>query len=226
MMPSDAVAVSRAQLFLYNGFDLEPFVGQLLAAAGRPALARVELAEGLTPIVQNGRANPHFWLDPQLAARYVERIRDAFSAADPEGADSYRANAERYAAELAALDVELESVLSTIPGPNRKLVVSHDAFPYLARRYGFELIASVHSAEARAPSPSQLVAIVRQVRQAGVRTMFVEPQIQSRVTQQVAREAGIQMLPLYSDAFPPDGSIRSYVELMRANGRNIVEGLR
>ncbi len=113
-----------------------------------------------------------------------------------------------------------------MPSENRKLIVSHDAFPYLARRYGFEVIAAVLSAEAREPSPGDLIALIRQIRRAGVRTMVIEPQIESRTTLQVVREAGLQALPLYSDALPADGSIRTYVEMMRANGRNLVEGLR
>jgi ABC-type Zn uptake system ZnuABC Zn-binding protein ZnuA len=225
MTPADVAALSRSQLLLYNGFDLEPFVAPL-AAAARPDLTRVALADGLTPIVQGGHANPHFWLDPRLAAHYVERTRDAFASADPAGADAYRANADAYLAALRALDAELEQQLGEIPAQNRKLIVSHDAFAYLARRYGLQEIGTVLSVDAQEPSPAELVALVRQVRQAGVRTLFVEPQVTSRITQQVAREAGLQLLPLYSDTFPPDGSIRTYVDMMRANGRTLVEGLR
>jgi ABC-type Zn uptake system ZnuABC Zn-binding protein ZnuA len=225
MTPTDLTSVHRSQVFLHNGFDLEPFAAQL-GGGGRPELARVGLAEGLTPIMHGRQANPHFWLDPRLAASYVARIRDAFTAADPAGAETYRVNADRYLATLQTLDADLEQQLGEVAPQNRKLIVSHDAFTYLARRYGFEEIASVLSTEAQEPSPSELIALIRQVRQAGVRTMFVEPQLTSRLTQQVAREAGLQTLPLYSDAFPPDGSIRTYADMMRANSRNIVDGLR
>ncbi|HZU06003.1 MAG TPA: metal ABC transporter substrate-binding protein [Chloroflexota bacterium] len=224
--PGDLVALSRAQLLLYNGFDLEPFLGQLLAGAGRPELVRVALAEGLPPLVTAGRPNPHFWLNPQFAVHYVERIRDAFAAADPAGAASYHQNAARYIAELQALDAELEQQLSVIPAERRQLVVAHDAFPYFAQRYGFRLIGAVLSSEAQEPTPGELLALLQQLRQAGARALFVEPQFTSRLVEQLARETGVRVLPLYSDAFPPDGSIRSYVDLMRANARNIVEGLR
>jgi zinc/manganese transport system substrate-binding protein len=225
LTPGDLQSVSRSQLLIYNGFGLEPFLGQVLGG-GRAGLTRVELAEGLTPLMQGQTANPHFWLDPRLAMRYVERIRDAFSAADPAGSDTYHANAERYLADLRGLDAELESQLSTIPAQNRKLVTAHDAFAYLARRYGLETVAAVLSTSAREPSPTELIGVLRQVRAAGVRRMFAEPQLNPGLVNQVAREAGIQVLPLYSDAFPPDGSVRGYVDMMRANGRSLVEGLR
>ena len=225
MAPADLAAVNRAQVFIHNGLGLEPFAGQL-ASAARSDLTRVALAEGLTPIERGRQPNPHFWLDPRLAASYVARISDAFSAVDPAGADAYRANADSYLAALQALDADLERQFGEVAPQNRKLVVSHDAFTYLARRYGFEEIATVLSTEAQEPSPGEMIALIRQMRQTGVRTMFVEPQLPSRLIQQVSREAGLQMLPLYSDAFPADGSIRTYVDLMRANARTIVDGLR
>jgi ABC-type Zn uptake system ZnuABC Zn-binding protein ZnuA len=226
MTPTDLVAINRSRLLLYNGFDLEPFLGQVLTGGARPGLTRVELAEGLTPAPLGRGLDPHFWLNPQFAARYVERIRDAFVAADPDGADTYRANAARYLDQLAALDAELESQLAQIPPQNRKLITNHDAFGYLARRYGFQVIGAVLSGEGRDPTPGEIIALVRQIRQAGVRTMFVEPQFNVRLLEQVARDGGVQILRLYSDAFPPDGSIRSYLDMMRANGRNLSEGLR
>jgi ABC-type Zn uptake system ZnuABC Zn-binding protein ZnuA len=225
MTPGDLVALNRAQVLLYNSLGLEPFLGQLLTAGGRPGLTRVALAEGLTPITTGGSPNPHFWLNPQFAVRYVERIRDAFSAADPAGADLYQANAARYIAELGALDAELESAFGLIPAASRKLITLHDAFPYFAQRYGFELIGAVLSAEGREPSPAELIALIRQVRQAGVRAIFTEPQFNARFLDQIARDTDIRVFPLYSDTYPPDGSFRSYLDLMRANARNVLAGL-
>jgi manganese/iron transport system substrate-binding protein len=226
MTPNDLVTVNRAQVLLYNGYNLEPFLSQVLTGAGRAELMRVQLSEGLAPIMDGPNANPHFWLDPRLAMRYVERTRDAFTAQDPAGADAYQANAACYLDQLAALDAELESQLSVIPAANRKLVTAHDAFPYFARRYGFAVIGAVLSSEAQEPSPNELIALVRQVRQQGVRAIFTEPQFNARLLDQVARETGVRILPTYSDAFPADGSIRSYAEMMRRNVADIVDGLR
>ncbi len=226
LTPNDLIALNRSQLLLYNGFNLEPFLGQLVSGGSQPGLTLVQLAEGLTPIMNGRVPNPHFWLDPQLAARYVQNLRDAYVAADPAGADAYQANAERYLGELAALDAELESTLSVVPSQNRKLIAAHDAFPYFARRYGFELIGAVLSSEAQEPSPNELIALVEQVRQAGVGAVFTEPQLNPRVIEQIARETGVRVVPTYSDAFPPDGSIRTYADLMRADARNVADALR
>jgi len=226
MVPNDLANINRSQLLLYNGFNLEPFLGRIVAGGAPSSLTLVQLSEGLSPIVDGRTPNPHFWLDPQLAARYVERAREAFVAADPAAADIYRANAARYLSELSALDAELENTLSVVPSQNRKLIAAHDALPYFARRYGFELVGAVLSSEAQEPSPSELIALVRQVRQAGVRAVFTEPQFNPRLMDQVAREVGVRVVPTYSDAFPADGSIRSYADMMRVDARSIADALR
>jgi len=226
MVPNDLANINRSQLLLYNGFNLEPFLGRIVAGGAPSSLTLVQLSEGLTPIMDGRTPNPHFWLNRQFAARYVERAREAFIAADPAGADTYRANAARYLSELSALDAEIENTLSVVPSQNRKLIAAHDAFPYLAQRYGFELVGVVLSAEAQEPSPSELIALVRQVRQSGVRAVFTEPQFNPRLMEQVAREVGVRIVPTYSDAFPADGSIRSYADMMRVDARNIADALR
>jgi ABC-type Zn uptake system ZnuABC Zn-binding protein ZnuA len=226
MVPGDLANINRSQLLFYNGYNLEPWLSGVLAGAAGPGLRLVQLTEGLTPILIGNNPNPHFWMNPQLAARYVERIRDAYTTADPAGADMYQANAARYLDQLAQLDRDLESQFSQIPPENRKLVTAHDAFPYFARRYGFELIGAVLSGEAQEPSPNQMIALIRQVRQAGVRAVFTEPQFNPRLMEQVAREAGVGLVITYSDTFPADGSIRTYDQMMRANGNNITASLR
>ncbi|HLI27565.1 MAG TPA: metal ABC transporter substrate-binding protein [Chloroflexota bacterium] len=225
MTPSDLVNVSRSQVFLYNGLGFEPFLNQVFQAMP-PGITRVALAEGLPTLTVDGAPDPHLWLDPQLAQRYVERIRDAFSAQDPAGAAEYQANAARYLAELEALDRELEAQLADIPPAHRQLVTTHNAFAYFARRYGFAVIGAVLSSEAREPSPGELIALLQQIRSAGARALFVEPQFDSRQVAQLVEQTQLRVMPLYSDALPPDGSIRSYIDMMRANARNIAAALR
>ena len=225
MTPGDLVNINRSQVLLYNGLGFEPFLSQVLQAVA-PAVTRVALAEGLPTLTVDSVPDPHLWLDPQLAQRYVERIRDVLSAQDPEGAEEYRANAERYLAELQALDQEIAALVAQIPPEQRKLLTTHNAFAYFARRYGFEVIGAVLSAEAHEPSPSELIALIRQARTAGVRALFVEPQFDTRQAAQLVEQANLRVVPLYSDALPPDGSIQGYIAMMRANATNIVSALR
>ncbi|WP_163574441.1 metal ABC transporter solute-binding protein, Zn/Mn family, partial [Klebsiella pneumoniae] len=80
--------------------------------------------------------DPHAWQSVPNAKIYVANIRDALIAADAAGAETYRANAERYLKKLDELEREVRQAVDTIPAERRKLISTHDAFGYLADSYG------------------------------------------------------------------------------------------
>ncbi|MDP8924623.1 MAG: metal ABC transporter substrate-binding protein [Chloroflexota bacterium] len=168
--------------------------------------------------------NPHLWLDPTLAMRYVRTIRDTLAAADPANASVYEANAARYLAQLAELDAWALQQVAEIPVERRKLVTFHDAFPYLARHFGLELVGVVLRSPGREPSAQEIAALVTELQTAGIPTVYAEPQFNARVVELAARDAGVQVKRIYSDTF--DDQVGSYLDLMRFNVAALVEGLR
>ncbi|MBI2940510.1 MAG: zinc ABC transporter substrate-binding protein [Chloroflexi bacterium] len=240
--PKDVQLLASADVVFINGLGLDGFAEKVIASVRRSSHPVVVLSAGLEPLViadddgdepadeRDGEhhdehdGNPHLWLDPRNGIHYVERIRDGLIAVDPDGRATYAANAERYVAELLALDRELEQQVATIPAPRRKLVTFHDAFPYLARRYGFELIGVVVKAPEREPSAQEVAVLATQIRQHGVPTVYAEPQMPARVLEVVARDAGVKVGRLYSDAL--DATVPTYVDLLRFDVQQLVEGLR
>jgi manganese/zinc/iron transport system substrate-binding protein len=87
----------------------------------------------------DGSHDPHVWFDVRLWMKCVEQVRDEFAATDPAHADAYRANADRYLKDLAALDAEVREKANRLPKDRRILVTAHDAFGYFGRAYGFEV---------------------------------------------------------------------------------------
>lgn len=218
-LPPDRVAdVARADVVLVNGLDLE---GNVLDAieenAGGPV---VELSEGLDAV----DGNPHLWLDARLAVRYVERIRDALIALDPDGRETYEANAAAYVEEIDTLDADFENAMQSVPAENRKLVTFHDAFPYLARRYGLEVVAVVVPSPGQEPSAQDVADLTETIESEGVPAVFKEPQFNNEVLERAADEAGVEVRELLSDAYSED--VDSYVELMRFDMEQLQEGLR
>ena len=96
-----------------------------------------------------------------------------------------------YAAELEALDVANKAKIETIPAANRKLVTFHDAFPYFARHYGFEVIGVILANVGQEPSATELAALVETVKAAGVKAVFSEAQFSPELAQTLAEEAGV-----------------------------------
>lgn len=217
--PRQLSGVTKADIVFVNGLDFE---GALLSPleenlpSGTPM---VELSQGLAPL--NG--NPHFWLDVTYAMHYVEQIRDGLSAIDPEGATLYTANAESYLSALGALDAEIQAGIAIIPPQRRKLVTFHDAFPYLARRYGLDVVAFVLEAPGREPSAAIVAALTRKIQEERVPTVYAEPQFNARILELAAGDAGVHIRELYSDSL--SGDIDTYVKMMRYNLKQLQEGL-
>jgi zinc/manganese transport system substrate-binding protein/manganese/iron transport system substrate-binding protein len=226
--PDDAKSLAGAALIVSNGVGLDDFVQKLLAASGDAASARLILGDGIPTITVDGTPNPHFWLDPSLVAQYyVPAISAKLSALDPAGASTYQANAAAYTTTLSALDTELQAQIAQLPDANRKLVTFHDAFPYFAKHFGFELVGVILANPGQEPSAGDLARLVDTVKAAGVKAVFSESQFNPSLAQTLAQEAGITnvVTTLYNDALGPSPA-DTYLGMMRWNVGQIVQALR
>ena len=226
--PDDAKKLDGADLIVSNGVGLDDFLDRLVASSTGGDAPRLVLGDGITPIVVDGEDNPHFWLDPTLVRdHYLPAIVAELSNIDPAGAASYAGNADAYAAELTALDADLAKEVESIPAANRKLVTFHDAFPYFARHYGFEVVGVILANPGQEPSAGELAKLVETVKAAGVKAVFSEAQFSPGLAQTLAQEAGITKVvtTLYNDALGP-APADTYVGLMRWNMAQIVDALR
>jgi ABC-type Zn uptake system ZnuABC Zn-binding protein ZnuA len=226
--PGDAQLLADAALIVSNGVGLDDFLQKLLDSGTGGRTPQLVLGEGVPPVMVDGVANPHFWLDPSLVAqRFVPAIIGSLSTIDPGHGADYGANGASYAASIDALDALLAGLVAEIPEANRKLVTFHDAFPYLARHYGFQLIGVILANVGSEPSAADLARLVDQVRAAGVRAVFGEAQFSPELARTLADEAGITTVvsDLYTDALG-DPPADTYLGLMRTDIERIVDALR
>jgi ABC-type Zn uptake system ZnuABC Zn-binding protein ZnuA len=229
--PEDARKVADARVVIVNGLGLDRWADALLRNASKDARV-VVLSDGL-PRLDVGEAgpftegNPHFWFDVKYGRAYVERIRDALVAADPAHAEGYRGRAASYVADLDRLEAEIRTKVATIPQARRKLVTSHDAFPYFAKAYGFTVVGFAQPEPDKEPSPSELADLIDKVKEEQVVAIFSEAQVSPRLAETLAREAGVKTivadLPTDSLGDPPADS---YVGMMRVIVDKIVQALR
>lgn len=229
--PGDARSLAEADVVVVNGLGLEGWIDRLIRASGARAPVIVA-SEGVRTIASDrdparpgpggaGHADPHAWQSVANVMTYVANIRDGLARADPEHAAAYAANAQRYRAELAALDADIRAAVAAIPPARRRVITTHDAFGYFADAYGLEFIAPQGvSAESEA-SPRDVARIIRQIRGDKVPAVFLETVSDPRLMQRIARESGARIGgQVYSDALsPPDGPAPSYVAMMRSNLR-------
>ena len=224
--PADGRKLARARLVFVNGLGFEGWIDRLIAASKTRAKI-VTVSAGVTPRQSEEGLDPHAWQDVANARRYVENIRDALVAADPERAALYRANATAYLAKLDALDREITAALETIPPARRRIISTHDAFGYFSARYGLEFIAPQGVSTEAEASARDIARIIDAVKREKVAAVFLENIADPRLAQSIAAQTGAKIGgTLYSDALSDaKGPAPNYIEMVRHNVKELTEAL-
>ena len=171
----------------------------------------------------DGTADPHFWLDPTRLAAVGDALAERFAELDPEGSATYEENAAALRADLEELDAEMEAGLADCAVDT--LVTSHDAFGYLADRYGFQVVGISGLSPSQEPAPAQLAEIADLVRERGVTTVYTETLVDPAVAETVAAEAGVRTAVLDPiEGLTDESDGEDYLQVMRANLATLQEG--
>lgn len=228
--PRDIVRAQDADLILWNGLNLERWFEQFLS--NLRDIPSATLSDGVEPISisggeYDGKPNPHAWMAISSAEIYIDNIRDALSAADPDNAGIYAANAAAYKVQIAEAIGPLREAARALPNNRRWLVTSEGAFSYLARDFGLrEVYLWPINADAQG-TPQQVRAVIDTVREHQIPAIFSESTVSDKPAKQVARETGaLYGGVLYVDSLSEAGGpVPSYLDLLRVTAQTIVEGL-
>jgi ABC-type Zn uptake system ZnuABC Zn-binding protein ZnuA len=226
--PSDLRAVSRADLVVRSGGEVDDWLGGVLRGAGSHA-PELDLIDHVRTERLGGRLDPHWWQDPRNAERAVGAIRAALVRADPGGRSAFRRRAAAYLVRLRALDRGIARCMAALPPARRKIVTTHDALGYFAHRYGVTVVgALIPSLSTQAqPSARAVERLVRQIRREKVAAIFPESALNPKLERAVARETGARVGGrLWADALGPPGSGGdTYLRASASNARALVEGM-
>jgi zinc transport system substrate-binding protein len=167
--------------------------------------------------------DPHFWLDPTRLAAVGDALAERLAEVDPDGAATYEENAAALRGDLEALDAEMEQGLADCAVTT--LVTSHDAFGYLADRYGLEVVGISGLSPSAEPSAASLAEISTLVRERGVTTVYTETLVDPAVAETVAQEAGVRTAVLDPlEGLTDESAGSDHLEVMRANLATLQEG--
>ncbi len=211
--PDDVKALAGADVVLRSGGETDEWLDGALDSAGVSADKIVDAgaAAGLEG------EDPHWWQDPSKAERAAVAIGDGLGV-DPAP----------YVAKLRALDEGVKACIDAVPAGERLLVTSHDALGYYARRYGITVVGTVIPSLSTSgqPSAGEVDALVRTIRESGVKTIFAESSVNAKVEQAIAAESGAKVgNALWADSLGPEGSDgATYIGSIEANTRALVEG--
>jgi ABC-type Zn uptake system ZnuABC Zn-binding protein ZnuA len=236
--PADVQATAGANLVVESGNQLDHWMGEVVKEAGGSP-AEVTIAPDHTPFKLAGEAeegedhpasefDPHWWHDPRNVEAAVSTVRDALSKLAPGNAVTYETNADAYLAKVRVLDAGIEACMQQLPAGERKLVTSHDAFNYFAKRYGITVVGAVipsQSTQAQ-PSAGEIAKLAALVRREKVKAVFPESSINPALAKTLARETGARAdYVLYGDTLGPAGSVGdTYLKMEAANADAMVKG--
>jgi ABC-type Zn uptake system ZnuABC Zn-binding protein ZnuA len=236
--PSAAKDLSRADLVLVNGLQLEEPTTELARANLRDGARIVELGTTVLPESQyiydfsfpeeDGKPNPHLWTDPTYAIKYAAVIRDALAQADPDGKSAYEANYAAFEAQAKELDTALRKDQATIPGGKRELLTYHDAYAYFAKTYGWTVIGAIQPKNFEDPTPKEVAALIEQIKARQVPVIFGSEVFPSDVLSEIGRATGARYEDtLRDDDLPgaPGDAEHSWAGLMRYDYVTMIKGL-
>jgi len=223
LTPRDVARISDADLVVYlSGF--QPAVDDAVRSEAADTSLDVATAARLDRTAvsdlggRTGRAavDPHFWLDPTRLASVAGAIAARLAAIDPADASTFRADAEALTADLAVLDAQFAAGLASCT--NRYIVTSHQAFGYLAGRYGLTQVGIAGMSPDQEPDPAALARVADFVRRNHVRTIYYETLVSPDVARTVAAETGARTAVLDPiEGITTASPGRDYLAVMRAD---------
>ncbi|MFC5701080.1 metal ABC transporter solute-binding protein, Zn/Mn family [Cohnella faecalis] len=238
----DLITVGDAQLFLYNGAGLEGWLDDFLHGLDSSGKTlTVEASKGIALIQGNPEeenheeeheahgdsdVDPHTWVSPKSALVMAKNVLDAFIQADAVHRSGYE---ERYAsleAKLAKLDDQFETGLSALP--NKNIVVSHQAFGYLARDYGLNQVAIMGLSPEAEPRSQDLLKVVEFVKEHKVKVIFFEELVSDRLAKTLASEAKVETMvlnPLEGLTPQQEKAGDDFITIMERNLQNLRQAL-
>lgn len=191
LTPPQRAAVETADVVLYMGeLGYQPQVEQ---AAGAATGQVVDVAAIAGDRMRPG--DPHLWFDAGLMAEVATRAGEAFAAADPDGAEGYRANAERVRGELAALADDVEGLLGGDCAFDQA-IVSHEAYGYLLEPFGLRQRGVAGVQPELGASSAELAELVGEIEAEGLRFVLAEPEEGRADAEALAAEAGVELLEI------------------------------
>ncbi|MBD8877781.1 metal ABC transporter substrate-binding protein [Roseibium polysiphoniae] len=228
--PRDLIRAQDADLILWNGMNLELWFEQFLS--NLKDLPSATLSDGISPISihegsYEGKPNPHAWMSLENALIYVDNIREAMAAQDPENAEIYAANAEAYKVRIRETIEPLKQMISDVPEDQRWLATCEGAFSYLARDLGLKEIYLWPMNADQTGTPQQVRKVIDEVRDHEIPVVFCESTVNTDPAKQVARETGASYGGvLYVDSLSDaDGPVPTYLDLLLVTTETVALGL-
>lgn len=208
LRPSQMRDISQADLVVWIGPELTPWLDRALASSAAPSLALLDTprtqtrsySDGDTDGHDHGNIDPHAWLNPENPQAWLDLIAAQLSAQDPDHSAIYSANAVTAKARIAAMDAEISNLLA--PLTDKGFVTFHAAYGYFTDHYQLGAAASLALGDASTPGAARLSDLAAQMQAGAFTCAFPEIQHDPALLTQIMTGSTIKLGP----ALDPVGS--------------------
>ncbi len=232
LVPSDVIKVNNADIIIIDGLGLETNIEDVAEEARNenPQLEILKLGDNtITPEQwvfdfsfpkEKGDPNPHLWLNVAYAMKFANLTRDKLAKMDPQNAQYYSNNTDRYISLLKNLDEKIMEAVLTVSPQNRKLLTYHDSWGYFAPRYNMTVIGAVQPSDFGEPTPQEVARIIDQIKSEKVPAIFASEVFPTEIVEQIAKEGNVKIVETLSDddlPGSPGDPNHTYVGMMLEN---------
>ena len=223
----DMQLLEQADMFIYNGADMEPFADKTIQALSNPNLTVVEAASGVELIKEDGHSDPHTWLSVENTIAECGVIKDALIQVDGENADYYTDNYNAYVEQLKELDETFREGLKDISKDT--IVVAHQAFGYLCEEYGLKQEAVEGLTADSEPDSARMKELIDFCKKEDIHVIFFEELVSPKVAQTIANEADAETMvlnPIEGITAEQEKEGTDYISLMKENLKALQKALK
>ena len=224
--PSDAVAIAKADLVVFNGLGFEGWIPRLIKNSGYKN-QQIIASRGVDAIKNGKEIDPHAWQSFHNIRLYIQNISQMLIQLRPQHVEALTKRQQKYLDSVSNLEQRLKKQFANIP-PNKRIVVtSHDAFGYLGREFKIQFLAPLGLSLEVEASAEDVAAIIDQIREQSVKALFVENINNPRLLELISAETNVTIGGrLYSDALSEvEGPASTYLKMMRYNIESLINRL-
>ena len=224
--PSDAVAIAKADLVVFNGLGFEGWIPRLIKNSGYKN-QQIIASRGVDAIKNGKEIDPHAWQSFHNIRLYIQNISQMLIQLRPQHVEALTKRQQKYLDSVSNLEHRLKKQFASIP-PNKRIVVtSHDAFGYLGREFKIQFLAPLGLSLEVEASAEDVAAIIDQIREQSVKALFVENINNPRLLELISAETNVTIGGrLYSDALSEvEGPASTYLKMMRYNIESLINRL-
>ncbi len=216
--PQDAITLQNADMIITLGYGIDAWIRLLIEGIDANKLLIIQ--DHPRPFLD--QTDPHFWMHPIFLGKVGGIIEDSLSKIDQRHAMDYKKNFEDLVYKLSEFTMLAEPHIP-LKCENKTIIVTHDAFAYLGRLFGFTTlpIASIHDEE---PSAGRIAEIIEFAKKNGIKKVFSESTIDTRLADTVAQAVGGAVLilhPLEALSEKERENGEDYFSIMKKNLINI-----